>query len=212
MNPPALSKLLLALSLTLTGIHSAYADELPEESNDQDLTTTKNSSLNVNYDNSEQTPLDGDNDSILDKHDQCPNSPKGNTVDKYGCTIYLKSEPKEKAVEHISLLINFENDKNNIDENGYAEISRVATFLTKYPTTSFVIEGHTSSQGDAEYNQKLSERRANEVIYILTREFAIDTNRLSAVGYGEPTLLDLTDTPEAHQINRRIEAHSFLTE
>lgn len=66
------------------------------------------------------------------------------------------------------------------------------------------VRGHTDSVGDALYNQRLSERRANAV-----RQYLIDkgvpAGSLEAVGYGESEPLDDRDAPEAHARNRRTE-------
>ena len=206
MNKSILCKILLITSFTLlTAQQPVNAEQHSENSTTQEHVSVIIKPSEINHDTSEQLRLDGDNDAVLDKHDQCPNSPVGNKVDRYGCTVYAKIEPKQEKVITISLLVNFENDKYNVDAQYYDEISRVAEFLKQYPNTSLVIEGHTSSQGGAKYNKKLSQNRATEIMKVLTNEFSIDSNRLSAIGYGEEQLIDLADTIEAHTINRRVE-------
>jgi OOP family OmpA-OmpF porin len=205
MNKYILFKILLISSCTLlTTLQGTHAEQQPESYSREEVATKKKLS-EVNYDTLAQMKLDGDNDAVLDKHDQCPNSPVGNDVDRYGCTKYAKIEPIEETVVTIALLVNFENDKFNVDEKYFSEINRVAIFLKQYPNTSIIIEGHTSSQGNAKYNQRLSQKRANAIVKILTNEFSIDNNRLSAAGYGEEQLIDLADTIQAHTINRRVE-------
>ena len=206
MNKSILCKILLITSFTLlTAQQQVNAEQHSENSAEEEHVSVIKKPSEVNHDTLEQLRLDGDNDAILDKHDQCPNSPEGNEVDRYGCTIYAKIEPKQEKVITISLLVNFENDKYNVDEKYFEEISRVAKFLKKSPNTSLIIAGHTSNQGGAKYNKKLSQKRANEIMKVLTNEFSIDSNRLSAIGYGEEQLIDLADTTEAHTINRRVE-------
>ncbi len=205
-------KALLITSCTfITTIKFANAEQDIQNTIEQRIISVKQKLSEVNTDTLEQRKLDGDNDSVLDKHDQCPNSPKGNKVDQYGCTDYSKMKPIKEEVVTISLLVNFENDQYKVQEEYFPKIKRVANFLKKYPKTSLIIEGHTSSQGSSAYNKKLSQKRANEIMRILINGFAINATRLSAIGYGEEQLLDLADVFEAHKINRRIEGKISVT-
>ncbi len=212
--------MLLITSFSLLVAHQkAYAELHSENSTTKTHALVIKKPSELNFNTSEQLSLDGDNDAVLDKHDQCPNSPMGNEVDRYGCTIYTKKEsnqehtkikPNKEKVITIPLLVNFENDKYNIDEKYFDEISRVAKYLKLNPNTSLGIEGHTSRQGDDKYNKILSQKRANAIMQLLINEFAIDSNRLSAKGFGEEKLIDLADSVEAHIINRRVEGKIFI--
>jgi outer membrane protein OmpA-like peptidoglycan-associated protein len=66
----------------------------------------------------------------------------------------------------------------------YAELDRVAGVLNQYPQTLIRIEGHTDQIGDEQYNQQLSERRADAVRNALLQR-GIDPARMIAVGMGE---------------------------
>jgi OOP family OmpA-OmpF porin len=76
--------------------------------------------------------------------------------------------------------------------------------MKRYGNTNAVIEGHSSSVGSAEYNQFLSQKRADSVKNMLSTTYGIDASRLTAVGYGETQLKDTANTGEAHKANRRI--------
>ena len=71
-----------------------------------------------------------------------------------------------------------------LKSGGYAELDRVAGVLNQYPQTLIRIEGHTDQIGDEEYNQQLSERRAEAVRNALLQR-GIDPDRITAVGMGE---------------------------
>jgi OOP family OmpA-OmpF porin len=203
MNKSILCKTLFITCLILLTIQQQVnAEQHAKNSPKEEVVSVIKKLSEVDHDTLEQMRLDRDKDAVLDKHDQCPNSPAGNDVDRYGCSKYAKID-QEKVIT-ISLLVNFENDKYNVDQKYFAEISRVAKFLKQSPNTSLVIEGHTSSQGGSKYNKRLSQKRANEIMEVLTNEFSIDPSRLSAVGYGEEQLIDLTGTTEAHTTNRRV--------
>jgi OOP family OmpA-OmpF porin len=69
-----------------------------------------------------------------------------------------------------------------------------------------VIEGHTDNVNTAEYNQKLSEARANSVRQYLINHFGIKASRLTAVGYGLTKPIASNNTEEGRQKNRRVQA------
>ncbi|QOL24959.1 OmpA family protein [Thalassotalea sp. LPB0316] len=143
---------------------------------------------------------DSDNDGVVDSLDLCANTPMTDKVDAEGCTIFTEKTAK------MELMVNFDNNKAVVKDEYLPEIERAAQFLKTYPHVNLVIEGHTSSQGAAAYNKKLSQKRADAVVAKLVNEFGIDPARLTAVGYGEERLLDTSDTSQAHQTNRRIQA------
>jgi OOP family OmpA-OmpF porin len=101
-------------------------------------------------------------------------------------------------------------DKAVVLEESYAAMDKLAKMLTDNPTVEIEISGHTDSKGDDNYNQKLSEARAQNVVnYLISK--GIDKDRLSAIGYGETMPVapnkndDGSDNPEGREKNRRTE-------
>lgn len=81
--------------------------------------------------------------------------------------------------------------------------------MREYPNATAAIEGHASKdskRSNARYNQRLSEARANAVKSVLSNEFGIAPNRLSAVGYGFDRPVAPNDTAEGKAMNRRVYA------
>jgi len=174
--------------------------------------------------------VDSDNDGVLDSRDQCPNSTSGVMVDSSGCELDSDadgvvdsrdacpdSQAKAKVDNRgcyetlkenvsVSLNVNFANNSDQVIEDSYPEIERLATFLTSYPATDVVIEGHTDSLGAAAYNKTLSRKRADAVAKILAEKYDISASRVSAVGYGEEQPLVDNDTPGNRAKNRRVTA------
>ena len=68
---------------------------------------------------------------------------------------------------------------------------------------TFIVGGHTDAKGDDDYNQRLSQRRAQAVRDFLVANFPIDPKKLMAVGYGEEQL-KAADEPLA-AVNRRVQ-------
>ncbi len=86
----------------------------------------------------------------------------------------------------------------------YAELQRVAGVINSDSSVSVIIEGHTDSDGTRQYNQVLSERRANAVRTALI-SYGVDPRRITAYGYGEDRPLVPNDTGYNKQRNRRVE-------
>ena len=83
-------------------------------------------------------------------------------------------------------------------------LGRLATYLNANPHTKVMIEGHTDSRGTDEYNEALSERRAQAVADALAaRGVAQDSLRTRGRGKAYPVASN--DTPEGRQQNRRVE-------
>lgn len=86
----------------------------------------------------------------------------------------------------------------------YNEIDRIAQVMVQYPETQIVVQGHTDSSGSDEYNQRLSERRA-ETVKNLILQRGVDSSRITSMGYGESMPVASNNTPEGRQMNRRVE-------
>lgn len=112
----------------------------------------------------------------------------------------------EAEPEAITLNIQFATGKWNIQKKYHNEIKRVSDYMTKYPDTKAVIEGHTDNVGKAAANLKLSKNRANSVKKYLVSKFKIKASRLEAVGYGEEKPIASNKTKEGRQKNRRVTA------
>lgn len=109
--------------------------------------------------------------------------------------------------QYCSILdIQFEINLYEIQREDKERLAVVGTFLTKYPDTTAVIEGHTDNVGSPESNMKLSQRRAQSVVSYLVDTFHIAPSRLTAVGFGETRPLADNHTEEGKRRNRRIGA------
>ncbi len=95
----------------------------------------------------------------------------------------------------------FDFDSATLKPGGRAELERVAEVLNKYRKTTIVVEGHTDKTGPEEYNQRLSERRAQAVKNALI-QMGIIEERVKAYGYGETQ--PISSNPSQ---NRRVEIY-----
>lgn len=103
----------------------------------------------------------------------------------------------------------FEFDK-GIPNGSYKEdLEVVLDFINAYPDSKFLIVGHTDERGSDEYNQVLSEKRADWVYFNLLVK-GVKLDRMQTKGEGEThPLVKNAQTEEDHQRNRRVEIHKL---
>ena len=100
--------------------------------------------------------------------------------------------------------ITFATDSANIRPEFYPTLNQVAQTLQRYPQSYIDVVGHTDSTGSEQYNQALSERRAQAVANFL-RSQGVTPARIAAYGMGETQPVATNATPEGRQQNRRVE-------
>ena len=100
--------------------------------------------------------------------------------------------------------ITFATNSSDISPAFYDVLGSVALVLNKYEKTIIEVAGHTDSDGSVEYNQALSERRANSVAAYL-RGQGIMNQRIITVGQGELRPIADNSTAAGKQANRRVE-------
>jgi len=99
----------------------------------------------------------------------------------------------------------FETGKADLKQELRENLSAIGAILQSLLTESKVIvEGHTDNVGSADFNQKLSEQRAQAVMKYLV-ERGIDASRLQAIGYGLTKPVADNNTKEGQAKNRRVE-------
>lgn len=99
----------------------------------------------------------------------------------------------------------FDFDKADIRSDAASALGQLATLIRAYPSGSATLEGHTDSKGNDEYNQRLSERRAESVKRWLVEREGIEAGRLTPKGWGETKPVAGNDDEAGRQKNRRVE-------
>jgi outer membrane protein OmpA-like peptidoglycan-associated protein len=149
---------------------------------------------------------------------------KGAVLDIKGiaATVAGRVDPLQAALKDLSATVTgkeikialaadvlFDFDKADLRPAARPELEKVAAVLKAYPKAAITIEGHTDGKGNDQYNQRLSERRAESVRRWLA-ENGISTP-MTARGFGKTkpvapnTKPDGADDPEGRQKNRRVE-------
>jgi outer membrane protein OmpA-like peptidoglycan-associated protein len=98
----------------------------------------------------------------------------------------------------------FATGKSDLRASAREALAKLSGIVLNYPTLQLTIEGHTDSVGSAEYNQALSEKRADAVHDYLVSQ-GVDASKLSAQGLGKFHPVADNSTAAGRQKNRRVE-------
>jgi OOP family OmpA-OmpF porin len=135
-------------------------------------------------------PMDSDGDGVTDDKDQCPNTPKGATVDARGCWTY-------------AAVVMYGFDSAEIKSEAFPMLDEAVSILKKNPELKVEIDGHTDNIGPAAYNMNLSERRAKAIMKYFVDK-GVEAERLTTKGFGLTMPAVSNDTKEGRAKNRRV--------
>ena len=188
-------------------------DELKElweavnkNSDDIDSLDNRVSKLEAYHGKGAEELPDDDNDGVPNEFDQSPNTPEGTMVNFQGIPIPLQDTTKQvgdgtSAPGSILGSVFFDYNRSNVSRTDYKKLAAVAQYLNSHSDAKVNIVGHTDSKGSDEYNEKLSKKRSDAVVKILTEGFGIDGSRLKVVAEGKKTNL----SQKYDDVNRRVD-------
>jgi OmpA-OmpF porin, OOP family len=115
--------------------------------------------------------------------------------------------PADKELQGVNLKIEFDLDSYQIRSDSYPLLNELGRALgnKNLMGTPLMIIGHTDSDGNADYNLKLSLQRAISTKEYLASNFEISPSLLMVAGYGEAIPLVPNDSMSNKQVNRRVE-------
>lgn len=119
----------------------------------------------------------------------------------HGDPLYESLTTGERTFTTRGILFDFDSDR--LRGESTPTLNELVNTLERSQDLSVVIEGHTDGQGEDDYNQELSERRAEAVVDYLV-ERGIDRDRLDAVGKGESEPVADNESEAGRQQNRRV--------
>jgi OOP family OmpA-OmpF porin len=117
--------------------------------------------------------------------------------------IVTVTEQRIVGLKTDDILFAFDNE--NIEPEQQNELNAIGKFLMQNPQTFVVIHGYADNQGEAEYNMKLSKRRAVAVANYMREGFNLAENRMVVMWYGDLNPIASNDTEEGRARNRRVE-------
>lgn len=152
---------------------------------------------------------DQDHDGLADPTDRCPTQPENyNGVDdEDGCPDRGGIVVERTATGiHIPFQVRFAvNSDSIVGARSFQLLDSVASLLRQSTDiTRLEVQGHTDDQGELDYNDDLSRRRAESVIRALV-ERGIDAGRLVPHGYGERCPAAEGTTRRSREANRRVD-------
>ena len=100
--------------------------------------------------------------------------------------------------------VNFAFDSAELTADAKKNLNAVAEIFIEFPDTELMIEGHTDSVGDDNYNMKLSKRRADAVVAYIKSQ-GVAGNRFKVEAFGETRPRFPNDTKDNQAKNRRVE-------
>ena len=116
----------------------------------------------------------------------------------------LQAKPTDRGLVVTLGDVLFDTGKAGLKAGATSNLNKLIAFLNQYPDRTVVIEGYTDNVGSEEYNQGLSERRADSVKAYLAGQ-GVGAIRLSALGRGESDPVAGNDSAAGRQQNRRVE-------
>jgi outer membrane protein OmpA-like peptidoglycan-associated protein len=141
----------------------------------------------------------------------------GNEMDKRAKEMQqdMQGAKIERVGEGIKITFDsgllFDVNKSDLRPQAKTNLESLAKILNKYDDTNILVEGDTDNSGTEEYNQQLSERRAQSVANYLMG-LGVTGARISTVGLGELNPIASNDSVEGRQQNRRVEVAIFAND
>jgi outer membrane protein OmpA-like peptidoglycan-associated protein len=147
---------------------------------------------------------DLDNDHVPNYRDECPEKPAQAGIDPMrsnGCPtrVYVTADSI-----NLEEKVYFSSGRATIQRRSYGLLDDIAAVLNQYPAIKKVrVEGHTDSQGNDDYNMRLSQDRAQAVVDYLASH-GVEADRLVAKGFGETKPIADNGTSDGRAKNRRV--------
>lgn len=102
-------------------------------------------------------------------------------------------------------------NSSDLQSGAQQNLAKFAESMNEFEETNILVVGHTDSKGSEEYNQSLSERRAQSAADFLLQQ-GLSEARIQIEGRGETEPIATNDTAEGRQENRRVEVAIFASE
>jgi len=146
--------------------------------------------------------IDTDGDGVADDQDNCPNV--AGAAENSGCPIVTAEVQKE--ITDLARAIYFKTGADAFTDETKIRLEGIDKILAEYPSSKFVVEGHTDNTGSDKINNELSQKRADAVRnYLIDNGFSADN--IKAEGYGSSKPIGDNNSKKGRQANRRVEIY-----
>jgi len=122
--------------------------------------------------------------------------------------VFAKKTVDQLNEERVLNDVLFDYDASTLRDDARAVLTQNATYLKRWPSVRFTVEGHADSRGTAEYNLALGGRRADAMKDYLV-SLGIGVERITSVSKGKEQPVCSEETEACWQRNRR--GHHIIT-
>ncbi|MCB0845455.1 MAG: OmpA family protein, partial [Bacteroidetes bacterium] len=120
-------------------------------------------------------------------------------------TFQVLTQSFEENKPIVFEALNFGSNSTKLKATVKPHLDYVVRFLKNYPMFKLEVEGHTDSDGRAESNLSLSQKRAESIATYIIEQGGFNPDRVTSRGYGETRPIVPNDTEENKEKNRRVE-------
>ena len=124
--------------------------------------------------------------------------------------LHRQTTPISSKIKFESM--EFEENRADLTTPMYGDLDKIADFLLDNPDYKLKINGHTDSDGQENFNLKLSQDRADIIKEYLVHFGGVEENRVTAKGYGSSKPIVKEITEEDKHLNRRVEFQIYQEE
>ncbi len=123
---------------------------------------------------------------------------------------HVQRDFEDAAMTDRGIMVTFDSDvlfplnSSYLTDQAKDEIDKLVNLLADYPNASLIVDGHTDATGTEEYNQWLSEKRAESVKKYMA-DHGVNGSRITTNGYGQTKPIAANNTKDGRQQNRRVE-------
>jgi outer membrane protein OmpA-like peptidoglycan-associated protein len=174
------------------------------DSRTHEVDTANNAALTARLESAEQKVAAGNARSDADAAQLAANVSQQQAAELQRQLEVMQARPTDRGLVLTLGDTLFATGRAELKAGASANLDRLAEFMAQYPQRTAAIEGFTDSSGSEEYNQDLSQRRADSVKgYLVGR--GVQTGRLSSSGRGENAPVGDNASASGRQQNRRVE-------
>jgi len=174
------------------------------DSRTHEVDTANNAALTARLESAEQKVAAGNARSDADAAQLAANVSQQQAAELQRQLEIMQARPTDRGLVLTLGDTLFATGRAELKAGASANLDRLAEFMAQYPQRTAAIEGFTDSSGSEEYNQDLSQRRADSVKgYLVGR--GVQTGRLSSSGRGENAPVGDNASASGRQQNRRVE-------
>src|SRR5579885_1667551 len=123
-------------------------------------------------------------------------------LQQFNAVLPTHETPRGLVINIGDLL--FATGKYDLTEKARESLARIAGIIESHPGLHLVVEGYTDNTGSPEFNEKLSNQRADAVHDFLIQQ-GVNPQDITAVGYGENFPVASNSTAQGRALNRRVE-------